>query len=96
MIAKADPQRNLSPGASTLAPTPSKLAKLAPDIATDNNPSDDEFSPSQPGSTSKLARATARAPAGNNQPKETSTSYALRATRQVPPASQYLQSRYQD
>ena len=66
-IATADPQRNLSPKASTLAPTPSKLAKLAPDTTTDNQPSNDEFIPNQPGSTSKLARATDRSPAGNNQ-----------------------------
>ena len=65
-ITKADSQRNLSPGGATLAPTPFK-AKLAPDTTTDNQPSSDELAPSQPGSTSKLARATDRSPAGNNQ-----------------------------
>ena len=65
-IAKADSQRKPAPGGSTLAPTPSK-AKLAPDTTTDNQPSNDEFSPSQPGSTSKLARLPDRSPTDNNQ-----------------------------
>jgi len=52
---------------ATLAPTTSKLAKLIPNPSTDDNPSNDEFIPSQPGNTSKLARTTERSPAGNNQ-----------------------------
>ena len=65
-IAKADPQPNSAPRGSSLDPTPSK-ARLAPDTDADNQPSNDELAPSQPGSTSKLARATDRSPVGNNQ-----------------------------
>ena len=66
-IAKAAPGRTLSPGGSTPAPTPSKLSKLAPDTDTENNSSNDELTPIQPDSTSKLGRLPDRSPAGNNQ-----------------------------
>ena len=66
-IAKAAPGRTLPPGGSTPAPTPSKLSKLAPDTDTENNSSNDELTPIQPDSTSKLARLPDRSPAGNNQ-----------------------------
>ncbi len=61
------PQPIATADRSTLTATTSKLAKLIPNSSTNDNPSNDEFIPSQPGNTSKLARTTERSPASNNQ-----------------------------